>query len=70
MTKIFKYGMKRPYGLGTAPRNDSIIGTDPGNDRRDSGFYDILWSTEPLTAKEKYDFELTDLNEKDTTCTN
>ena len=61
MTK-FKYGMKRPFGMGTFPKNDSVIGTDPENKKEDTGFYDILWTSEPLTEKEIYDFELTPLD--------
>jgi len=60
--KIYKYGMKRPFGLGTFPKNESVIGVDPDNDRTKTGWYDILWTSEPLSEKEIYDFELKPLD--------
>ena len=60
--KIYKYGMKRPFGMGTFPKNDSVIGPDANNDRNISGFYDILLTSSPLSEKEIYDFELSFLD--------
>lgn len=60
--KIYKYGMKRPFGIGTFPKNDSVIGTDPKNEKKESGWYDILLTSEPLSDKEIYDFELAPLD--------
>jgi len=57
--KIYKYGMKRPFGIGTFPKNDAVIGTEPKNKTK---FKDILLVSKPLSAKEVKDFELTPLD--------
>ncbi len=62
--KLFKYGMKRPFGMGTFPKNDSVIGPDNENIKRETGFEDILITSEPLSQKEIYDFELSPLDKE------
>jgi len=57
-----KYGMKRPFDLGTAPTRTTIIGIDETNDKSISGFHDILLTTEPLSIEDIKDFELTPID--------
>lgn len=64
--KIYRYGMRaRPWGMGTFPKNDNIIGPDPENKRKESGFWDVILSAQPLSKREISDFELQDLNQED-----